>query len=357
MGGSQIAARSLVSSRLAQHVHWVLVDTTSRSVPPPSLPVRALFAVSRLGAFVPAVMRSSTDATLIFASANFSFVEKGVMAMISKVAGKPVLMSPRSGAMLESLARSRLLRWFTRAVLSRCDLVVCQGETWRKFYQDLTGLPDHRLMSIPNWVSLAEFSSIRPLQLRDGPPVFLYLGWIEEYKGTLDLIHAVHRSRAELGAARVVICGRGGAMAEAQRLTETFGLQEVISFRGWVLGDQKRAVLAESDVLVLPSHLEGMPNAILEAMATGLPVIATRVGAIPDIVAEGATGLLIDAGDVAALAAALVRLAKDPVERLRMGRAAREKIARDNDIEVAWPRILAALRAVVDDGRPDVEVG
>lgn len=347
VGGTLFASRSLVASEaLAKEVDWVLIDSTTRSVPPPSLPVRAFFAGRRMARFVVVVNRSRTDATLIFAGSGLGFAEKGLMAMLSKAAGKPVLFSPRSGMMIDDIARSRAQRWLVRAVLSRCDRVVCQGEVWRTFFKEVTGLPDERLVSIPNWIDLDVYRGIRSTEPRSGPPVFLFLGWLEVYKGVLDLIHAVHRARASLMGARVLICGRGSAHDEARRLTHDFGLADTIEFRGWVLGEQKNAVLAESDVLVLPSHVEGLPNALLEAMATGLSVIATRVGAIPEVVEDGVSGLLIEPGDVDALARALARLAQDPDERARLGRAAREKIARDHDVSVAVPRVLAALRAV-----------
>ncbi len=207
IGGSLVAARSLVASPLAKHVRWVLIDSTTRSVPPPSIPVRALFAALRTLRFVAAVARPSTDATLIFSGAHLGFVEKGLMAMMSKAAGKPVLFSPRSGMMIDAIATSPAQRWLVRTLLSRCDRIVCQGETWRRFYQELTGLPAERLVSIPNWIDLREYATIRPVEpARPArPPVFLYLGWLEPYKGVTDLIHAVHRARAALSGAR----GRG----------------------------------------------------------------------------------------------------------------------------------------------------
>lgn len=349
VGGSLFAARSLVASPLSDHVRWVLIDSTMRSVPPPPVAVRAVFAAQRLARFTYAVLRPSTDVVLIFTGSGFGFLEKGVMALIAGALGKPVLLSPRSGMMIEEVGRSRAYRWFVRSVLSRCDRIICQGESWRRFYQELTSLPPERLVSIPNWIDLAEYTSIRPSARPPGPPVFLYLGWIETYKGALDLIRAVHRRRADLAGAKVIVCGRGNALPEARRLTEELGLAEIIEFRGWVLGEQKRAALAEADVLVLPSHLEGLPNALLEAMATGLAVIASRVGAIPDVVEDGVSGLLIDPGDVDALGEALARLAGDPEGRARMAEAAHRKIARDHDLDSAWPKVLAAVRAVTGD--------
>src|SRR5262249_2153283 len=98
--------------------------------------------------------------------------------------------------------------------------------------------------------------------------------------------------------------------------------------------------------LVLPSYVEGMPNALLEGMAAGLPVIASRVGAIPDVVEDGVSGLLVEPRDVEALSRALARLADSPSDRWRMGKAAQDKIDRDHDAAVAVPRVVEALRAV-----------
>jgi glycosyltransferase involved in cell wall biosynthesis len=350
-GGSLVAARSLVRSALAEHVRWVLVDTTGRSVPPPPLPVRALFAARRMVQFTSAVRRTNVDAALIFAGGSYGFVEKGTMALVARAAGKPVLFSPRSGTMIDDVTRSGIQRWFVRAVLSRCDRIICQGETWRRFYQELTGLPDERLVSIPNWIDTTEYAAIRRDPRPERPPTFLYLGWLETYKGVLDLLRAIHLRLEQLAGANVIICGRGSAGAEAQRLTERLGLQSGVSFRGWVLGEEKLSVLADSDVLVLPSHVEGMPNALLEGMAAGLPAIASRVGGIPDVVIDGETGLLFAPGDTDALSRALVRLAHDAAERMRMGRAAQDKIARDHDIRVAWPRMLKAMRSIANGDR------
>ncbi|HEY3821371.1 MAG TPA: glycosyltransferase family 4 protein [Polyangiaceae bacterium] len=354
VGGSLYAARSLVTSGLAERVRWMLVDTTGRSVPPPSIPVRAFFAVRRSVRFALTVGRPSADVALIFSGSHLGFLEKGVMALFSRAMGKAVVFCPRAGTMRDAVEKSGLQRWYVRFVLSRCDVVVCQGETWRTFYKQLTNLPYERLVSIPNWISLPDYSTIGRGRGSRGPVVFLYMGWIERSKGVLDLIQAVHRRRSDLGDALVVIHGRGSALNEAQSLAKELGLENRIRFGGWVLGEQKRAALGESDVLVLPSYREGMPNALLEGMAAGMAVIATRVGGIPDVVDDGTSGLLVEPADVEALGEALVRLAQNQGERERMAMAARETIARHHDLEKAWPQMLTAIRAAADR-RPRVK--
>lgn len=350
VGGSLVAARSLVSSGIARHVEWILLDTTMRSVPAPPLPIRAAFAARRMLHFVGSSMGKRADVVLIFAGGGSGFIEKAAMALVASAAGKPVLFSPRAGSMRRSLGRSRILRTYAKRALARCDRIVCQGDTWKQFYRDLTGLPETRFVSIANWINAREYAERVPKRSADGP-VFLFLGWVERAKGILDLIRAVRRERARLGKARFVVCGRGGAWSEAQALCQELGVGDQFVFKGWVHGEEKRTLLTSSDALVLPSYAEGMPNAVLEAMAAGLAVVASRVGAIPDLVEDGRSGLLVDAGDVEALGRALVRLAEDPPLRAELGQAARDKVLRDHDIERAWPRLLEVMREALEDRR------
>lgn len=347
LGGTLYASRSLVASRLSEFVDWELVDSTARSVPAPPTRTRAFLAAKRMSVFARAIARKDVDAVLIFAGSHLGFLEKGTMALVAKQLGKPVILCPRSGLMLDALQQSRVHRWFARRVLERCDRIVCQGETWRRFYAEFAMLPGDRLVTIPNWIDPREYDAGNRLEERRATaPTFLFLGWVEPYKGILDLIDAVALVRSRAENARFLVCGGGAAMAEARLRVDRLGLADTVIFRGWVRGAEKRAVLAESDVLVLPSHREGLPNAVLEGMASGLPIIATKVGAIPDVVEHGRTGLLVEPRNVESLADAIALLASDVESRRRMARAAREVIEREHDVEVAWPRFLNEFRAI-----------
>jgi glycosyltransferase involved in cell wall biosynthesis len=121
-----------------------------------------------------------------------------------------------------------------------------------------------------------------------------------------------------------------------------------VEFAGVVSGEAKRRVLAEADVFVLPTRYppEGQPFAILEAMAAGLPVVSTPRGAIPDMVEDGVTGLLLPEGDEAALAEALRRLVASPAERSAMGEAGRSRYESMFTEEATTRRLVTVMDRV-----------
>lgn len=102
-------------------------------------------------------------------------------------------------------------------------------------------------------------------------------------------------------------------------------------FVGYLLGDEKIKAFTQSDIFILPSYAEGLPTTMLEAMAAGLPIIATSVGAIPEIIEDGKDGFLIEPGDHYALAERILRLAEDKILRRKMGKNNMNKIRKRYD--------------------------
>jgi glycosyltransferase involved in cell wall biosynthesis len=123
-----------------------------------------------------------------------------------------------------------------------------------------------------------------------------------------------------------VVVGDGPERAQLEALAGQLGLADRVHLAGHQ--QDVRPWLAALDVLVLSSDWEGMPNALLEAMAAGLPIVATAVGGVPEVVVDGATGLLVPPGDPSALAEAITRLLRDPDLRRTMGQAGRARVER-----------------------------
>lgn len=150
----------------------------------------------------------------------------------------------------------------------------------------------------------------------------LFLGRLGKRKGCYDLIEAIAmlppRQRERL---RVVLAGDGdveGVAASAARA----GISHLVDFPGWIDPQARAGLLAGADMVLLPSHEEGLPMAVLEGMAAGRLVITTPVGGIPEVVTDGRNGLLVEPGAVSALSEALGRAIDDAELRHRLGEAA-----------------------------------
>jgi glycosyltransferase involved in cell wall biosynthesis len=180
-----------------------------------------------------------------------------------------------------------------------------------------------------------------------GPLRLLLVGRYGERKGCFDLIDALARVRSDGLDVKLSFVGSEEHPGEEERLREAVhrqGLEEAVAFVGVVGPDVLAAQYASADVLCLPSRREGLPMVVLEGMAFGLPVIATPVGGISDLVDDGRSGVLVTPGDIGALAHAIRELA-DTDRRGTMGAAAKERVrvfADPNAIAAGWREVYAA---------------
>jgi len=176
----------------------------------------------------------------------------------------------------------------------------------------------------------------RELGIADGAPLVLSVGRLSPTKGHRELVAAL--DRLETADVRVVIVGEdvetGGSFR--RELEAAGGERVVLAGRR----DDVPALLAEADVLALPSWVEGLPLVVLEAMAQATPVVASRVGGIPELVVDGETGLLVPPRDVAALARALDSLLADPAHSRRLGEAGRRRAEERFALERMVDRVL-----------------
>lgn len=158
------------------------------------------------------------------------------------------------------------------------------------------------------------------------------------YKGHRDLVAAL--ASLDPPPVTVDLLGDGPERAVLEAQVAEAGLDGVVQFQGQVT--DVAAWLRRAQLAIHPAHEEGFPNAVLEAMASGLPVIATAVGGTPEVIRDGETGLLVPPSDPSALAAAIEKLASDPELRLRLGRAARQEIR----TRFSWERCVEEHEAV-----------
>jgi glycosyltransferase involved in cell wall biosynthesis len=158
---------------------------------------------------------------------------------------------------------------------------------------------------------------------RTGQPIrAVALGRLGENKGTYDLVRAIAMLPNEIRANLRITLAGDGDVDEVRELVRADGLDDTIDVVGWVGAAERDRLLEESAIFLLPSYSEGLPMAVLEAMATGVVVVTTAVGAIPEVVTDGVSGVLIEPGKPEQLAAALQSLIVDPELRDQLAAAA-----------------------------------
>jgi glycosyltransferase involved in cell wall biosynthesis len=197
-----------------------------------------------------------------------------------------------------------------------------------------------RLRWVPNFVDPAAFEPKR----RAGGPV-VYAGRLSEEKGVDVLIEAVAR-RPEL---RLDVAGDGPVRSSLEGLARARGADDRVRFLGRLPVDRLRGVLRDGSVAAVPSRwYENMPLAILEAFASGLPVVGTALGGIPELIDPGGNGLIVPPEDPAALGDALAALAGEPQRALAMGRAARDAVERSYSPGPHVERLEAVYREAME---------
>ena len=198
------------------------------------------------------------------------------------------------------------------------------------------GLPADKLITIPNGIDCpaSQPSPARikdDLGLPDGARLALFIGRLHRQKGPDVLLQAARILCPQMPNAHFVLAGDGPLEGSIRRHAERYGLAGHFHLLG--RRDDVPALLAVADLLVLPSRWEGMPNAVLEAMAAGRPAVAANVGGCPELIIDGQTGLLVPPENPDALAEAIRRLLSDATLAARMGQAARRRAEQEFSIE------------------------
>jgi glycosyltransferase involved in cell wall biosynthesis len=216
-------------------------------------------------------------------------------------------------------------RWLWRFA----DKIICNAEALKKIMVDRFSVPAERIAVIPNAVDMEAFRPTRDAKASD--PTVLFVGRLVSEKDPLNLVESFKLVADKLPEARFQMIGGGPLREVVQARIRECGLESKLEL---VPGAADvRPWLNRAWVFVLASAMEASPNVIIEAMAMGLPVVATRVGGIPELVADKQTGFLVDSGDRAALADALVALLADETLRKTMGDAGRERVVLHHTLE------------------------
>jgi glycosyltransferase involved in cell wall biosynthesis len=294
---------------------------------------KLLIAMRAWFTFVASILMGRVGLLHVHMASRASFWRKFAFIAVAYCARVPVVIHLHGGEfhVFYGAESSRVVRRVIRGVFERADKVVVLSAWWQEWVKST--------FSRANVVTLYNPA---PLPVRSIDPrdcaTLLFLGRIGKAKGVFDLLEAISRLADRYPQVKLLLCGDGD-LAEAQAVSTRLGINARVAFMGWVQGAAKATLLRTATVFVLPSYNEGLPMSVLEAMSYGMPIIASRVGGVPEAIDNEMDGLLIKPGDVDALTASLNRLLADKGLRHRLGEAARSKVERAFSIDVVAPKI------------------
>lgn len=242
-----------------------------------------------------------------------SVARKGFLLTVAHMMSVPTILHLHASDIIGSHEKlPRLAQFLAALVFRRAQTCIVLGPLWREWLVEKLGVTPSRVVVIHNGVPQLEVEHITP---RADGFCLVFLGNLLARKGLPDLLCALARMPVgdclTLPEWRLLV-GGGGDFAPLVALAQDLGIARRVQFLGWLDRSAATDLLLQADALVLPSYHEALPLVLLEAASASVPIITTRIGAIPDVFTDGHDALLVAPGDQPALSAALVRLMTEP---------------------------------------------
>ncbi len=355
LGGMASVVGQVLDMDFGGRYQPILLPITLASDQGESAPARLMRHTRQVRILQTTIRETGAPIVHIHTCSGWSFYRSVVDLLVAQEQGGRVILHIHGAKFDAFFAKEPV--WRRRVIaraLSRADRVVALSSGWREKLSKMA--PAARVAVIENAVEI-------PASVQAPEPSercrFVLLARMDEWKGIDDLLSACRCLHEGETALNLTLAGPPGTAGDETVLNDKIrelGLTGTVRYVGAVHGRQKSALLASADAYVQPSHHEGMPIAMLEALSYGLPVVATRVGAVPEMITEGHSGLLVPPHRPDLLAQAMQRIASNTACRRAMSYAARA-LARDRFSTTRLRRDLLSLYQgiMADRGRPTWE--
>jgi glycosyltransferase involved in cell wall biosynthesis len=286
---------------------------------------RIVFFLKALAEFTPLLLASKVALLHVQMAAHGSCWRKSVFLLLAQLFSVPTLLHLHGSEFRDFYEKEcgPVRRRFIRYVLEHASTVIVLSDRLHAYVA--TTAPGAPLVTIHSFVNLKRLSEAERVCVPRSSNTILFIGLIGRRKGIYDLVRALPEVIKAVPEARLVAAGTGEIDA-VRRCARESGVDDRVLLPGWVSGFDKLRLLEEAALYVLPSHNEGVPLSILEAMTVGLPVIATPVGGIPDVLRDGEDGYLVPPGSLSELSRRIIELLSDRGLRERMGENARRRL-------------------------------
>jgi glycosyltransferase involved in cell wall biosynthesis len=343
-GGMANQTRQLAELLAREGLQVELVQTNAAYRPAWVGSIQGLRALFRLVPYLARLWHAfgRADVAHVMANSGWSWHLFAAPAVwLAHLRGVPVVVNYRGGEAEPFLQRSAGL--VRRSMARVAALVVPSG-----FLAGVFGRFGMDSQVVPNIIDRERFGPGEGARAR-GRHVVIARN-LEPIYGIDVALRAFSQVRQALPDARLSIAGSGPQAAELKALAESLGLADAVTFTGRLDRDAMAALYRSADLSVNPSHVDNMPNSVLESLACGVPVVSTRVGGVPFIVEDGRTALLVPPADAQAMAEAIVRALSDDALAQALAEAGMREVARYDWAQVRgqW---MAVYRKAVSDGR------
>jgi len=354
MGGIATYFQNLINSSLPERVDLQFVQSSSQQRPLSSSGRFSLdnivSAVADIIRFTQSFLKHHPQVTHIATSFGLSLFKHGICVWIARIAGGRVLLHPHCSLQAIYLERPAWSQWFFRQVVGSSSGVLVLSDEWDQLHRIVRTC---KVYQLPNAIDLDSYAEVGRVNIKrsyhSGPLRIFYLGYLGKAKGTFDLIEAVDMLVVNGADISLDLVGDELNPGERNQLIQTIknkDLNGTIHLHLPVSGAEKLAFFRAADVFVYPSYHEGQPMAVIEAMACALPIVATNVGGLPDLVSTGENGLLVEPGKPELLANALDCLMKDRELRLWMQNKSYQRALENYDIEQHVSKLVNVYETV-----------
>jgi glycosyltransferase involved in cell wall biosynthesis len=351
IGGISTLAETLVPV-LEQQVDLLYLPTVRRRPLKESGKVslqNMALAVSQYARFLYALHRFRPHIIHLHTSQSVAWLKDTFFILVGKAHRCHIVLHMHGGNFDELYDKSaRCVQSYTRRVMGLADAVIAVSAEWRRRLAHIVHFD--RVFTFRNCIAIDAILPRFSHRSTNGVKA-LFLGTIGPGKGAFDLLEAMGRLKTRGCSLHLWVAGyeeRDGDLARARTRLEELHLEDMCQLVGTVQGLRKAQLLSEASLFVLPSYHEGLPMAILEALAAGLPVVATPVGGIPEVIKDGYNGFLVTPGDVEALAEKLAILANDRHLCEVMGRRSRKIAKQELDVKPYVKRLVALYESLVN---------
>lgn len=283
------------------------------------------------------------DIVHIHLASYFSFYRKLTIFSMAKWFKKKIIIHLHGGNFLYFYSSNKVNAFLIKKVFHEADAIIAVSDSWGKKINSHIG--GKKIFVLYNPVDTSLYEDLMPWERGSAIKKILFMAVVNNNKGAYDIIKLIPDITALYPNTQFIFAGNGD-IEKAKRLCRVVGVLDKVEFPGWVGADAKKIYYSEACIYLLPSHSEGLPLSVLEAMAAGLPVITTRVGGIPDIIEDSVNGYLVQPGDVETMKEKLSLLLSRQDIREKFGRVNKLKAQNNFDIELIAGQLFEMYRTV-----------